>query len=75
MEALLVNDLEASRLLGISRSKFHLLVAEGRIPRLKIGRSARYRRADILMFTETLAARARVDDVLPAPDRAPEDRR
>jgi hypothetical protein len=34
METLLVTDLEASRLLGISRSKFHLLVAEGRILRL-----------------------------------------
>jgi excisionase family DNA binding protein len=75
MEALLVNDLEASRLLGISRSKFHLLVAEGRIPRLKIGRSARYRRADILMFTERLAAEGRLDDVFAVPDRAPEDGR
>lgn len=58
METLLVNDGEASRLLGISRSKFHLLVAAGRIPRLKIGRAARYRRADLLAFTERLAAEA-----------------
>jgi excisionase family DNA binding protein len=56
MEALLVNDGEASRLLGIGRSKFHLLVAAGCIPRLKIGRAARYRRADLLAFTERLAA-------------------
>jgi excisionase family DNA binding protein len=58
METLLVNDGEASRLLDISRSKFHLLVAAGRIPRLKIGRAARYRRADLLAFTERLAAEA-----------------
>jgi excisionase family DNA binding protein len=54
MDALLVNDREASRLLGISRSKFHQLVAEGRIPRLKLGRSARYRRADLMAYIETL---------------------
>lgn len=63
METLLVNDREACRMLGISRSKFHVLVAEGRILRLKIGRSARYRRADIHVFTETLAAEARSEDV------------
>lgn len=56
METLLVNDREASRLLGISRSKFHLLVADGRIPRLKLGRAARYRRADIVDFAQNLAA-------------------
>lgn len=66
METLLVNDAEASRLLGISRSKFHLLVAAGRIPRLKIDRAARYRRADLLAFTERLAAEAGAhEDVTP----------
>jgi excisionase family DNA binding protein len=68
MEALLVNDREASQLLSISRSKFHVLVAEGRIQRLKIGRSARYRRTDILEFTKTLAADASRDAVA-APGR------
>ncbi len=75
METLLVNDREASRMLGISRSKFHVLVAEGRILRLKIGRSARYRRADILVFTETLAAEARSEDVTVPSDRETEDSR
>ncbi len=56
METLLVNDREASRLLSISRSKFHLLVSEGRIPRLKLGRCARYRRTDILAFAESLGS-------------------
>lgn len=58
MESLLVNDSEASRLLRISRSKFHTLVAAGAIPRLKLGRSARYRRTDILAFIEHLMAEA-----------------
>jgi excisionase family DNA binding protein len=75
METLLVNDREASRMLGISRSKFHLLVAEGRIVRLKIGRSARYRRADILTFTESLAADARSGDVIASGDPRPDDTR
>jgi len=56
VETLLITDKEASRLLRISRSKFHVLVAEGRIPRLKLGRSARYRRVDVLAFVERLAA-------------------
>ena len=56
MEPLLVDDREASRLLGISRSKFHLMVRAGRIPRLKLGRCARYRRTDILAFAESLAS-------------------
>ena len=55
MDALLLNDQEASRLLGISRSRFHVLVANGHIPRLKIGRSARYRRVDLLAFVGRLA--------------------
>ena len=43
MNKLLLTDREACARLGISRSKFHALVAEQRIPRLKIGRAARYR--------------------------------
>jgi excisionase family DNA binding protein len=62
MEPVLVDDVEASRLLGISRSKFHALVANGLIPRLKIGRSARYRPADLLAFIERLAAGASGED-------------
>lgn len=65
METLLVNDAEASRLLAISRSKFHELVAQGRIRRIKLGRSARYRRADLLAFAESLAAEAE-DDAMPS---------
>ena len=51
----LVRDEEAARLLSISRSKFHLLVADGVIERLKIGRSARYRRVDIVAYADGLA--------------------
>lgn len=64
METLLVNDTEASRLLSISRSKFHTLVAQGRIKRVKLGRSARYRRADLLAFTDRLSDQAE-DDAAP----------
>jgi predicted DNA-binding transcriptional regulator AlpA len=65
VDTLLINDVEASRLLGISRSKFHLLVGSGAFRRVKIGRCARYRRADILAFTEQLFADAS-EDALPA---------
>ena len=64
METLLVNDAEASRLLAISRSKFHMLVAQGRIKRVKLGRSARYRRSDLLAFTERLSDQAEDDATL-----------
>jgi excisionase family DNA binding protein len=55
VDTLLIDDDEASRLLGISRSKFHTLVARGHILRLKIGRSARYRRSDLLAYIDSLA--------------------
>jgi excisionase family DNA binding protein len=59
-EALLLTDVEVAELLGLSRSKFHVLVAEGMIPRLKIGgRSARSRRVDVEAFIERCAAEAR----------------
>jgi excisionase family DNA binding protein len=69
MDSLLVNDDEASHLLGISRSKFHLLVAEGLIPRIKLGRSARYRPADLRAFTERLAAEASAPSASATPPR------
>jgi excisionase family DNA binding protein len=59
VDTVLLTDEEASQALGISRSKFHLLVADGQILRLKLGRSARYRKVDILAFTDRLAAEAR----------------
>lgn len=46
-QAPLLRDIEAARMLGISRSKFHTLVAAGEIRRLKLGRCARYRRSDV----------------------------
>lgn len=58
MDPLLLSDAEACKVLGISRSKFYLLVADGAIPRLKLGRTARYRAGDILQFVERLAAEA-----------------
>jgi excisionase family DNA binding protein len=57
-DALLVRDEEAARLLSVSRSTFHVLVAGGQITRLKIGRAAGYRRSDITAFIERLAGEA-----------------
>lgn len=53
-QAPLLRDIEAARMLGISRSKFHTLVASGEIRRLKLGRCARYRRSDVEQFIEGL---------------------
>jgi hypothetical protein len=58
MEPVLVDDDEAGRLPGISRSTFHALVANGLIRRLKLGRSARYRLADLLALTDRLGVKA-----------------
>ncbi len=58
LETLLLKDVDAARLLGVSRSMFHLMVARGQIPRLKLGRSARYRRSDIVALIDRLAAEA-----------------
>lgn len=58
MDGLLIDAEEARRMLGISRTTFYTLVGAGRIPRIKIGRCARYRRSDIVTFTEQLAAEA-----------------
>lgn len=57
-ESILITDREASLLLSVSRSKFHVLVAAGRLRRIKLGRSARYLRSDVEAFAEQLAHEA-----------------
>lgn len=52
MTAELVTDTQAAELLSLSRATFHVLVARGEIPRVKIGRSARYARTDIQDFID-----------------------
>jgi predicted DNA-binding transcriptional regulator AlpA len=42
----LVTDREFASYIHVSRSKFHLLVAQGMIPKIKLGRAARYDLAD-----------------------------
>lgn len=46
--AVLINDSEAARLLGISRSMFRKQVAAGQVPQsIKIGRCRRWRREEV----------------------------
>jgi excisionase family DNA binding protein len=55
----LMTDIEASKVLHVSRAKFHQLVARGMIPRLKIDRSARYRVEDVEAFIRELTEKAK----------------
>jgi hypothetical protein len=58
LSSIRLQALAVSSVLITGRSKFDDLVSQRKIPRLKIGRSARYRRQDLLSFTERLAADA-----------------
>jgi excisionase family DNA binding protein len=49
---LLLNDADASKVLSVSRAHFHKLVSRGEIPRVKLGRCARYRVTDLEAFIE-----------------------
>lgn len=53
---ILVDVREACRLLAVSRSTLFKLTAGGALRFLKIGKSVRFRRADIAAFVEKLAA-------------------
>lgn len=50
IQPLLVNGVNAAKFLAISRRKFAYLVAEGRIPVVKIDGATRYRLADLAEF-------------------------
>jgi excisionase family DNA binding protein len=52
IEALLVTSKEAARLLGISERTLWTLSRSGEIQRVLIGRSVRYRMADLAVFVE-----------------------
>jgi excisionase family DNA binding protein len=54
MERLLLTFAESAVVLGISRSKLYTLVANGEIRRIKIGRSARIHRSELLDYVERL---------------------
>jgi excisionase family DNA binding protein len=56
-EALLTAD-EARQILGVSRGTFLSIVGRREIPRIKIGRVARYRRTDVFAYVDRLAAAA-----------------
>jgi excisionase family DNA binding protein len=59
-EPLLLTDREAAALCGLGRSTWHSLQAAGKVPPgLKIGRSRRWRRAELLAWIEAGAPDAR----------------
>lgn len=52
-EPLLIADTEAARLAGLGRSTWHRLRAAGKVPPpVKLGRSCRWRRAEIVAWIE-----------------------
>jgi excisionase family DNA binding protein len=55
-EKLLVNVVEAGRMLGIGRSKTHELIAAGDLPVVHIGRAARVPAHAVREFAEKLEA-------------------
>ncbi|KAF0120862.1 MAG: hypothetical protein FD152_4009 [Xanthobacteraceae bacterium] len=52
----LVTDREFAGYIHVSRSKFHLLVAQGIVPKIKLGRAARYDLDDADRLIDTLKA-------------------
>lgn len=64
-----LKPLQAARYCSLGRSKFDALVAAGEIPRVKIGRSVRFRRQDLDRFIERHLSRAtgHSHDSAPAP--------
>lgn len=57
--AALLNVREAAALLRVSKSKLYLLIADGCIAPLKLGRSTRFRRGDLLAFVDALPRASR----------------
>ena len=52
-EPLLVSDVEAARLLGVSRATVHRLRAAGRFPEaIRLGRALRFDRAELVAWAE-----------------------
>ena len=50
---LLIPDTEAASLAGVSRATWHRLRAAGKLPpQIKLGRSVRWRRSDVLRWIE-----------------------
>ena len=49
---ILVDTIEAAELLSISPRQVYVLAAEGRLQKVKIGSSTRYRVGDLIQFAE-----------------------
>ena len=65
-DKLLLSDVECALLLGSSRSKVREWLQDGSLPSLKLDGLRKVRRADLIAFTERLAA-GRITDEPPAP--------
>jgi predicted DNA-binding transcriptional regulator AlpA len=53
VEAMLIPDVDAARLAGLSRASWHRLRAAGKLPpAVKLGRAVRWRRAEVVSWIE-----------------------
>jgi len=58
MEPLLIRAEEAARLLGLGRSKVFQMIAAGELPVVRLGRSVRVPKAELVRWIESRTARA-----------------
>ncbi len=58
VEPLLVHIDDAARILGLGRSAFYVLVAQGRIEKVKVGRRSLVPLASLKAFTNSLSKAA-----------------
>jgi predicted DNA-binding transcriptional regulator AlpA len=66
----LITDREAARLCGISRASWHRLRAAGRLPPVvRLGRSCRWRRAELLAWVDAGCPDSRVWSAMVASGR------
>jgi excisionase family DNA binding protein len=64
---LLITDIESAALAGISRATWHRLRAAGKLPpAVKMGRSVRWRRADVVGWIEAGCPDARTWEAMQA---------
>ncbi len=58
MEPLLIRAEEAAKLLGLGRSKVFQMIAAGELPVIRMGRSVRVPRAELMRWIESRTALA-----------------
>jgi excisionase family DNA binding protein len=57
MEPLLIRAEEAAKLLGLGRSKVFQMIATGELPVIRMGRSVRVPKAELVRWIESRTAR------------------